>query len=168
MMKKTACSILFLLTAGLLLVMSAAAADQTDFSGSYTLTNVKGGSKPKKSDVWTLHVVQTGCTIEVTQVQHGHKNINKYALDGTVGPYTSPGGVAGKCRAQFRSKLLILESMMAGRTQPNAPTVQLHTKEEWDLSSDGKTLKIHFEVDSPGLPPGFQPFEPVTYIYTRD
>ena len=42
---------------------------------------------------------------------------------------------------------------MVTRPQPTA-TVRMHTKERWQLSTDGKSLTIKSDVDFPDFPAG--------------
>jgi hypothetical protein len=153
------------------LISNAVAADKRDFSGSYTLKENTKAPKLEKSEAWTIRVNQTESAIEVTRVMDGHQNLNKFPLDGSEGPYTSPGGPTGTCKAQFKSKYLILDTFVTTHPQPNAPAVQMHTKERWELSSDATTLKIRTDVDFPqfsGTLNGFQVVEPWSEIYTRN
>jgi hypothetical protein len=65
---------------------------------------------------------------------------------------TQVRGIAGKCKAQFKGKNLILSSFVTTHPQLNGPGAQMHTKERWELSSDSKVLTIHSDVDFPGKP----------------
>ncbi len=161
----------FLLAALLVVVTTMIAADKRDFSGSYTLKEKTDASKLQKGKASTLRVIQTESAIEVTRVVDGHQNVNKFPLDGSEGTYISPGGPTGTCKAQFKSKFLILDTSVATHPQPGGPAVQMHTRERWELSSDSKTLKIRTDVDFPELSRtlnGFQAVEPWSEIYIRD
>lgn len=154
-----------------LLAAAAFAVDKLDFSGSYNLIKTTGAAKPAKSEAWTLRVVQTESAIEVTRVLNGHQYVHKFPLDGSEGPYVSPGGLMGTCKAQFKSKSLILESFITSHPDPHGPDVQVHTRERWELSSDSNTLKIHTDVDFPqfsGTLPGFQVVQPWSETYIRN
>jgi hypothetical protein len=156
----------------LAVVFHASPADVgADFSGSYALTNSKHPSKGKPGAVQTLRVIQTESSVEITKTIDGVQNANKFPLDGSDGPYVSPGGVKGAGRAQFKGKTLVLETLVFARPQLNAPEVQIHTKERWNLSSDSKKLTIRTDVDFPNSQLhdlGFQLIEPWTETYTRD
>jgi hypothetical protein len=150
-------------------VASAVAAGKVDFSGSYTLK--RKSAKPDEVEAWTLRVSQSESAIEVARNVNGHPFVNKFPLDGSEGKYVTPGGSTGTCKAQLKSKSLILDSFVTTHPLTNGPAVQMHTRERWDLSSDSKTLKIHTDVDFPNLSGtlnGFQVVEPSTEIYTRN
>lgn len=138
------------LIALLLLAASIAAAEKTDFSGSYTLTKIKGGEfgfGPKKGTVWSLEVVQTATGIEVTKVRNGRRFVNTFSLDGTEGIYNDPSGNTGKCKGHFKGRYLYLDSFVIFRTK-GGPTIQSHTIERWELSADLKTLTIQTDVET--------------------
>ena len=161
----------FMLAVLLGAVASIVAADKFDFSGSYTLKKTSGAAKPGKSEVWILRVNQSESAIEVTRELNGRHYVNKFPLDGSEGKYVSPGGPTGTCKAQLKSKSLILDSFVTTHPQPNGPAVQMHTRERWDLSSDSNTLKIHTDVNFPqfsGTLNDFQVVEPWTEIYIRN
>lgn len=172
MVKKIASPIFCLLLAVLLgLISTALATDKRDFSGLYTLKEKTKDPQVQKGEVWTLRVIQTPAAIKVTRVGEGHQNVNKFPLDGSEGPYVSPGGPTGTCKAQFKSKYLILDTFVTTRPQANGPAVQMHTRERWELSPDTKTLKIRSDVDFPqftGTLNGFQVVEPWSEIYIRN
>ena len=129
----------------------ALAADVPNYTGKYSLQehkNVPVGSDPD------IEVVQTEKDVEVATIDHGKRTTNHYPLNGMEGDYISPGGVPGRCAAQFKGKQLILESTVAKRPQPNAPIVRLHTKQRWQLSGDSRTLTIQTDVDFPDFPAG--------------
>jgi len=165
--KRFVCSIFVTFFAALLAVSpTTVKANKPDFSGSYTLTGSKGAFKGK---VWTLQVSQTESAIRVTRVMDGHENTNNIPLDGSEGRYVSPGGPIGTCKARLKGKNLVLDSLVMTHPQTNGPTVQVHTIERWELSSDSKTLTIRSDVDFPGSPVyGFQLVEPWTETYTRN
>jgi hypothetical protein len=148
---------------------TTADANKPDFSGSYTLKHSKKASKAEREKVWTLQVKQTESAIQVTRVMDAHPNTNEFPLNGGEGRYVSPGGPAGTCKARWKGKTLVLDSLVIAHPQANGPAVQLHTKERWELSSDLKTLTIRSDVDFPGsLVNNFQLVEPWTEIYTRN
>jgi hypothetical protein len=145
-----------------------AAAAKTDFSGSYTVTGSKGAFKAKGSS-WSIRVVQTETTIEISKTIEGKENLNTFQLDGSEGVYTSSGGQRGIGKAQLKGKMLILETFIKAQPQPNAPAVQIHTRERWELSLDSKTLTIRSDVDFPNSGVGgFQVIEPWAEIYKRN
>jgi hypothetical protein len=126
------------------------AADKVSYSGKYSIQARKTASG-SETDA-TLEVVQNADSIEITRVEQGKRTINRYPLNGSEGDYTSPGGVAGKCKGQLKDKYLMLESVVAARPQPKAPPMRIHTKERWQLSSHSKILTVKSEVDFPDAP----------------
>ncbi len=145
-------------------------ADKPDFSGSYTLTSTKGAAKVNKGPSSALLVVQNESAIEITKVIDGRKNVNKFPLDGTEGIYESTGGAKGKCKGRFKGKSLVLDMFVTIHPQPDAPDVQIHMRERWEMSSDSKKLTIRSDVDSTVQPylKGFQIMGPLSEIYTRN
>jgi hypothetical protein len=157
----------------LLLSATIATAQSHDFTGSYTLTKIKGGVfglGPKKGTVWSLEVVQTATAIEVTKVRNGQRFVNAFSLDGTEGICNDPGGNTVKCKGQFKGKYLYLDSLVI--VQPKGgPTIQTHTIERWELSADLRTLTIQNDVETTDsgnkeiIPNNIQPW---AEVYTRN
>ena len=142
---------------------------QARFSGSYTLKKTSGAARPGRDSV--LRVTQSESAIAVTRELNGRQYVNNFRLDGSEGKYVSPGGATGTCKAQRKSKSLILDSFVTTHPQPDGPAVEMHTRERWELSKDSTTLKIHTDVNFPqfsGTLSGFQVVEPWTEIYTRN
>jgi hypothetical protein len=139
-----------------------------DFSGAYTLSGAKGSFKIDKASSWLLDVVQNEAEIKITKTLAGKATTNRFMLDGTEVPYVSEGGVRGTCTAKWKGKTLIIDTSIATRPQRGGPEVRIHTREQWTLSSDLKTVTIRSDVDFPnsGLG-GFQVVEPWSEIYTR-
>jgi hypothetical protein len=138
-----------------------------DFSGSYSLTGAKGALKVNKTAPWLLRVVQSSSDIEITRTADGKVTTNQCKLDGTESSYTSSGGVKLMCTVRFNGKTLILETWVGSHPQANGTAVQIHTKQQWTLSSN--TLTIRNDVDFPksGLS-GFQLIEPWSEIYIKN
>ena len=123
------------------------AADRTDFSGTYTAIPSNGSTAASPT---TLRVVQNNDTIEITR-ESSKTTTSRFPLNGSEGSYTSPGGISGKGKVQFKGKNLAVESVVLTNSQPNSPAVRLRTKERWQLSADGRVLTIRFNVDFPDL-----------------
>ena len=133
----------------LTLVSSATAskaAGKLDFSGTYSLDARKGGTGDS-----IIQVAQKENSVEVTRVEQGKSTTNIYSLDGSEGTYTTSSGGTGKGKAYFKGKFLILENVVVSRPQPSAPVIRLHSKEQWQLSTDSKTLTIKTSYDSPDV-----------------
>jgi len=127
------------------------AGDLPSFTGKYSPTDKKDKSISKV----VLEVVQTGDAIEVTRVDRTDKDkrtTNRYPVDGSDGDFVSPSGIHGKCRAQFKGKQLILESLVEVQLPSSGRAIREHTRERWQLSADGKTLTIQTDVDFPDFP----------------
>ena len=159
------------LTALLLLAAGIAAAERTDFSGSYTLTKTKGADfQPQKNTVWTLDVVQSVSTVQVTKVRNGRKFVNTFSLDGTEGVYNDPSGITGTCKGHFRGRYPYLDSLVIVRHKGGL-TIKGHTIERWELSADLRTLTIQTDVETSDadtrqiLPNNLQPW---SEVYTRN
>jgi tetratricopeptide (TPR) repeat protein len=151
-----------------ILVGRAAAADKPDFSGYFTSTAIKGSSKAKASPTSTLQAVQSDAEIVVTRTADGDVYTNRFRLDGAEAPSITETGVRGVSTARFKGKTLIVDTRVAAHPQPNGPAVQIHSIEQWTLSSDLKTLTIRNDVEFPnsGLG-GFKVIEPWSEVYTR-
>ncbi len=169
-LQRLLCSIFITCLAALLTVTpNTAEANKPDFSGSYILTGSKGAFSMEKGEVWTLQVSQTESSLQVKRVRDGRENTNEFPLNGSEGRYPSAGGPTGSCKARWKGKDLVLDSLVITHPQDNGPAVQLHTKERWELSLDLKTLTIRSDVDFPGSPVyGFQLIQPWSEIYTRN
>jgi len=119
-----------------------------NFSGKYLAErrDASGGGADS-----TLEVIQNNDYVEIRRMELGKKTTSRCPLNGSEGEYTSPGGISGKCKAQRKGKYLIVESVVATRPQATA-AVRMHTKQRWQLSTDGKTLTIKSDVDFPDFP----------------
>jgi hypothetical protein len=122
------------------------AADRTDYSGTYAVMFSKGA---KAEPATILHVVQNNETIQINREVAGKTTTSRFPLNGSEGDYTSPGGISGRGKAQFKGKNLVVESVVVTKPQPNGPPVRLRTRERWQLSPDAKVLTIRFNVDFP-------------------
>jgi hypothetical protein len=115
--------------AGLILGWSARrtlAEDMPDFSGKYSVES-KGAAGPDGNA--TLEVVQSQNAIVITRVEAGRTTSSRCPFDGSKGDYTSPGGVPGKCKAQFKGKNLLIESIAVAHPSPTVTPVRLRIKE---------------------------------------
>jgi hypothetical protein len=144
----------------------ASVAQGPDFSGSYTLTPPKHASKSTKATTYTLTAVQTANAIVVTRIADGKSTTNTFPLDGGEGIYHTENQTPGTCKGHFKGNELFLESTIVTRPLKDEPVVIIRTKEQWKLSPDLKTLKIHNEVENPRLPISI--VDPWTDVYTRD
>jgi hypothetical protein len=133
-----------------LFVSVGRAAPKQDYSGQYLLEVSKAQRGSPTSQ--RLVVQQSDNSVEVTMIDGDKKITNRFSLDSSEGPYTSPGAVTGKCKGKIDGGNLVLESVVVTKPQPFAPPVSIHTKERWHLSSDLKTLTVKSEVDFPGSP----------------
>ena len=118
-----------------------------NYSGTYNLR------KPKSSKSLSLSVVQTEYLIEVNRESDGKSIKTRVPLDGSAVECTTFGGTPGKCRAQLDGAGLMLESNVFTRPDPKSPIVRMHATEKWQLSPDGKSLTITYQVDSPQISP---------------
>lgn len=128
------------------------AANSQNFSGKFLHPGTKG--ETDFDPAVTLDVVQTDGAIEITRVDSQGSTSNQYPLNGTEQDCSGPGGVAGKCKAQLKGKSLILETTVVSRDLTSGTTVHMRTVEQWQLSSDSKTLTIKVHVDFPDVRSG--------------
>lgn len=141
-----------MLPIALFLLLSGAPV-KPDFSGSWALTASKSMWSAKDT---TLQVTQTDAAVEVTTVVNGSEKTQKFLF-----------AAKGPAIARIKKDVLILETLVDKPAQPNAPAVQVHTRQTWKLSSDRKTLTINTEVDAPALG-GYQLAEPTVESYVRE
>ncbi|MGA9672188.1 MAG: hypothetical protein WBQ94_23445 [Terracidiphilus sp.] len=123
------------------------AANNLNFSGKYLHRGSKG-TGAFDPEV-TLDVAQNDDAIEITRADSGGSTTNRYPLNGTEQDCAGPGGVEGKCKAQLKGKFLILQTVVVSRDLTSGTTVHMRTSEQWQLSSDSKTLTIKVLVDFP-------------------
>ncbi|HVI79553.1 MAG TPA: hypothetical protein VM715_15580, partial [Candidatus Acidoferrum sp.] len=71
--------------------------------------------------------------------------------NGPEGDYTSPGGLAGRCKARLKDKTIIIEAVALAHPEPTT-TVRMRTKERWQLSRDAKILTIKSDADFTDFP----------------
>jgi hypothetical protein len=127
---------------------SVLAAGRVNYSGKYS-SEMQKSTSASDFDL-TLEVVQKEDRIEV---RRGTGERRSCPLNGSEGDYRSPGGDWRKCKAQLKGKHLILESTVLIRAYPTARPVRMHTKEEWQLSANGRILTIQSEEDFPDFFP---------------
>jgi hypothetical protein len=143
------------------------AAGNRNFSGSYTLVGSRGAFKGR-GGAWTLDIVQTESTIEISKTVDRRKFTNKFLLSGAEGDYTTTSGQVGTGKAQFRGKTLVIDGYVTN-VESTSPEMQIHTHEKWDLSSDSKTLSVNVHIDFPKSKlEGYDAIEPWTEIYVRN
>lgn len=142
-----------MLCAVLIAVATAAAA--TNFSGTWVVDKSKSeGLNPRAMEggdiTWTITQTDKEITVETPGFQ-GATQKTVYKLDGSETTSDVTGRMSGKrtTKAAWKDngKLLELTSVFAGEIQGNAFTAT--TTEHWELSDDGKTLKVHRTSESP-------------------
>ena len=155
------------LSAVVLLVACSVSAtgENKNYSGSYSQT----GPKPQRPVL--LQVKQDETAIELRRESDGKTVVTHVPLNGYPVECTTPGGVSGKCRAEFAGSDLIIESNVFTQVGTKTQIVRMHSKQTWHLSPDGKTLIIKNQVDSPQISPeilqSVAPDNPWTEIYQR-
>jgi len=151
----------------LVLLATVAVADNPDFSGTYMLTGGDRRFENRKHVAVTLTVMQTPIDMEFTTVKDEKKMVNSVSLNGKSSVYNSLRGPYGTCKARIKGKVLILDVIGSVRIDGTQSTVSVHSREEWQLSPDSKTLTIHGS-DWLQLPPTTDQTPPWTEIYTRN
>jgi hypothetical protein len=126
------------------------AAPNLDFTGKYVHKGQKGNSDIDPEV--TLEVVQKDGAIEITREELGSKTSNRYTLDNSEGDCVTPGDILGKCKARLKGKSLLLEAVVLSDDHTSGVPVHIRTVQDWQLSSDSKTLTIKLSVDLPDLP----------------
>jgi len=123
------------------------AASTLNFTGKYVHKGQKGNSGIDPEV--TLEVVQKDGAVEITREELGSKTTNRYTLDNAEEDCLAAGDIEGKCKARLTGKLLILESVVLSDDHTTGNPVHIRTVQEWQLSSDSKTLTIRQSVDIP-------------------
>jgi hypothetical protein len=126
------------------------AASNLDFTGKYVHKGQKGNSDIDPEV--TLEVAQKNGAIEITREELGTKTTNRYTLDYSEADCLTPGDLAGKCKARLKGKSLIVEHVVLSDDHTSGVPVHIRTIEDWQLSSDSKTLTIRLYVDMPDRP----------------
>ena len=121
------------------------AASSLDFTGKYVHKGQKGNSDIDPEV--TLEVAQKNGAVEITREELGAKTTNRYALDNSEGDCLTPGDITGKCKARLKGKSLIVESVVLSDDHTSGNPVHVRTTQDWQLSSDAKTLTIRLYVD---------------------
>jgi hypothetical protein len=143
------------------------AAAKHDFSGEYTLVASRGAFKFRGA-AWLLHIAETESSIEITKTVEGRKYVNKFRLDGSEATYTTSSGQQGTGKAQFRGRSLVVDGSVA-HLESTSAGMQIHIREKWELSSDGKTLTVNVHIDFPkSVLEGYDAIDPWTEIYARN
>jgi hypothetical protein len=145
----------------------AAAPDNPDFSGSYTLKSAKGGDAPDKGEVWTLQIIQSETEIKIITIIEGHPSTESFPLNDSEQKCRNADGEEAQCSCEWKGKTLYLETIYAAHPTENGPEVEMHSRERLQLSTDRKTLTIRTETKAPQFP-NLQMSEPTTEIYTRN
>lgn len=145
------------------------AAATPDYSGMYTAQQKNAKAATSKPPV--IRVTQTDATIEISRTE-GEKTVtNRMPLDGSEADYSSPAGVGGKGRVQFKGDDLFIDWRVTSTGGAGSKPIRFHTKELWRLSSNKRILTIKSEVDSPDVPPSVMaaalPNNPWTVTYER-
>jgi len=149
------------------------AADQPNFSGTYTLDHGKSeflsskeDSRPAKADeIITLSVVQDTEKLEITRSENGRKTSSIFSMKSGVGVYSLRSGDSGNSKVQFKGKRLLLEAEVMMQPLQSGPRVPFLITERWELSPDSKTLTIHNEMVLKG---GGIPGISSSYTYSRN
>jgi hypothetical protein len=147
------------------LLVTAFAAGHGNLSGTY----LGKRDEKKGSGKAVVKISQTDSQIEVTLDNAGKTATNIYPLDGSTVVYTTETGLVGKALARWKGEDLVIETFVPS-PPVNGKAIRFHTTEHWRLSSDGKTLKVRTEIDSPDIAPEIvaAAFEPFTETYHRE
>ena len=145
--------------------VTAGAQSPLDMSGSY-IENSSG--KHVSGNKTTILISQTDNQIEIRRQWNGTVQISTFPLDGSPGVYRTASGVQGQGSAHWKGSTLSIETLVAAPSQ-GGKTIRFHTKEQWQLSKDKQTLKIHVETDSPDMPVEITnaAIAPYTDVYQR-
>jgi hypothetical protein len=135
-----------------------------DFYGAY----IKSGSGKKPADKIAIVISEAGSQIEVKRMWNGKAQVSTFPLDGSPGVYRTESGAAGQGTVHWKGLTMMIETLVTSPPQAGK-TIRFHTKEQWQLSKDRQTLKIHVETDSPDMPREIMSvaIEPYTELYQR-
>ncbi len=146
-------------------VVIAGAQTQLDYSGTYT---EKTSGKQVSGGTPTLTISQTNQEIQIRRQSNGASQLGTFPLDGKPGVFTTESGLKGQGSAHWKGSTLLIETLVASLPQAGK-IIRFHTKEQWQLSKDRQTLKVHIETDSPDMPREITAaaIEPYTEVYQR-
>jgi hypothetical protein len=116
--------------------------DKMDYSGRYSLEG-QTHKTGRKADS-TLEVTQNEDRIKIIKVEPHKTTTSDCPVSGSDQDYRN---LEGKCRAQLKGKKLIVESVVDTFSAPTHSPLRVHTKEQWELSTDNKTLTIKSDID---------------------
>jgi hypothetical protein len=149
------------------------AADQPNFSGTYTLKHSKSEFMSSKNqsrqtgpdEIIILRVIQDTEKLEITRSEAGRETSSLFSMKSGQGIYMVPGGASGNGKIQFKAKRLLLESEVILQPLQSGPRVPFVITERWELSPDSKTLTIQNEMVLKG---GGIPGITSVYTYSRN
>lgn len=125
----------------MLLAASLCAQDKPDFSGIFLRTETRFRGKAEPTTPRVIEVSQTGEVVHVTATQ----NLETATVD-----YRFKGDKQGKPEARLKGQNLLVKSTTEvqlpslGLFWPGSVVAQTF-EEKWELSADGKQLKIHWK-----------------------
>jgi hypothetical protein len=131
-------------TVVLLLLASTGFAQQLNFSGNYVLAGASGDLRfdPKMKDQPILKVVQTTDDLQTVLIEKGGTETITLPLNGSEAAYTTLDGEPGRARVDTKNKQMRIRKVIQSKSYPNLPPSAIYVVESWNLSKDGKALKI--------------------------
>jgi hypothetical protein len=148
------------------MIAVAAASAATNFAGTWLVDKTKSeGLNPRMMEggdiIWT--VTQDDKTITVESPGRGGTQKTVYKLDGSETTTQTEGQMPGKLTTKAKwmdnGKVLELSSVRNANFQGNDVTIT--TTQHWELSEDGKMLKIHSKSETP------QGARETKYVFTK-
>jgi hypothetical protein len=160
-------NLIALLLAG---ALAANAAAPTNFSGTWVLDKSKSELPPQLQNVesYALTVTQDAQQLTINTTITGGQGMGgpggggggraggmmsslTYKLDGTESTVEAGGGRPGSVtlKATWKNDGKTLSLMNVRKLNFQGNDVTITTTEQWELSSDGKTLTIHRTTESP-------------------
>ena len=138
-----------------LLTAAAWAATRPDFSGTWVLNHARSrnlGAMAAMQDSTTIRQTATGMEISDSAVFNGTAmpaQTTRYVFDGSSVANTGPTGVPSHTESRWEGAVLVTVWTSPGSIQGSVH----HRTERRSLSSDGRTMTLTSEPDTPGAQP---------------
>jgi hypothetical protein len=128
----------------LLLLAGVGFAQSPNYSGTYILTGASGDLRfdPKMKDQPIFRVVQTTDELQTMLTEKEGTESVVLPLSGNEAEFATVSGKPGKARIETKNGQMHINKTIQLRNDPNLSPSAIYEVEKWNLSKDGKLLKI--------------------------